>query len=522
MPQSLPHFSPEFIKNLRGLSFSELSFRLAREILADEISSGEIPERDLERIVYNALNFDAPLKDLGNNTYVLELFHGPTLAFKDFGARFLAGIISHFGLERTVVLVATSGDTGSAVANGFHNVPGVDVVILYPSGKVSKIQEQQLTTLGGNVTALEVNGTFDDCQRMVKEAFADTSLRKRLNLSSANSINIARLLPQSFYYFYAAAQLATRDSQLSGVRSHLSGSRSHLSGSASHLSGSTSHLPGSTSHLPGSTTHLSGSTSHLSGSTTHLSGSASHLSGSASHLSGGPSYQADERPLLFSVPSGNFGNLTAGLFAMQMGLPVHRFIAAVNSNDIFPNYLQTGKFEPKPSIPTLSNAMDVGNPSNFARIQALFGNAAAAGKVIFSHSYSDPQTLEAIREIYTQHSYLMDPHGAVGYLALQEYLHQQGSSHKADCSTQTSRLHQTSRSYELGGSHQPSGSTQPNSFNSIILETAHPAKFAETVKRATGVEVPIPEALARCLRLEKQSTKMHLSDYFAKHFNTEF
>jgi threonine synthase len=452
MPQSLPHFSPAFIKKLRGLNFSELSFRLAREILADEISSGEIPERDLERIVYNALNFDAPLKDIGNNTYVLELFHGPTLAFKDFGARFLAGIISHFGLERTVVLVATSGDTGSAVANGFHNVPGVDVVILYPSGKVSKIQEQQLTTLGGNVTALEVNGTFDDCQRMVKEAFADTSLRKRLNLSSANSINIARLLPQSFYYFYAAAQLATRDSQLSG----------------------------------------------------------------------GPSNRADERPLIFSVPSGNFGNLTAGLFAMQMGLPVHRFIAAVNSNDIFPNYLQTGKFEPKPSIPTLSNAMDVGNPSNFARIQALFGNAAAAEKVIFSHSYSDQQTLDAIREIYTQHSYLMDPHGAVGYLALQEYLHQQGSSHKADCSTQTSRLHQTSGSYELGGSYQPSGLNQSKGFNSIILETAHPAKFAETVKRATGIEVKIPDSLARCLKLKKISKKMHLSEFFASYYISAF
>lgn len=494
MPQSLPHFSPEFIKNLRGLSFSELSFRLAREILADEISSGEIPERDLERIVYNALNFDAPLKDIGNNTYVLELFHGPTLAFKDFGARFLAGIISHFGLERTVVLVATSGDTGSAVANGFHNVPGVDVVILYPSGKVSKIQEQQLTTLGGNVTALEVNGTFDDCQRMVKEAFADTSLRKRLNLSSANSINIARLLPQSFYYFYAAAQLATRDSQLSGVPSHLSGSRSHLSGGPSNLSSSTS----------------------------HLSGSTSHLSGSTSHLSGGPSNRAYQRPLLFSVPSGNFGNLTAGLFAMQMGLPVHRFIAAVNSNDIFPKYLQTGKFKPKPSIPTLSNAMDVGNPSNFARIQSLFGNAAAAGKVIFSHSYSNQQTLDAIREIYTQHGYLMDPHGAVGYLALQEYLHQQGSSHKADCSTQTSRLHQTSRSYELGGSYQPSGSNQPNGFNSIILETAHPAKFAETVKRATGVEVKIPDSLARCLKLKKISKKMHLSEFFASYYISAF
>jgi threonine synthase len=438
MPQSLPHFSPAFINNLRGLSFSELSFRLSREILADEIRSGEIPESDLERIVYKALNFDAPLIDMGNNTYVLELFHGPTLAFKDFGARFLAGMISHFGVEKTVVLVATSGDTGSAVANGFHNVPGVGVVILYPSGKVSKIQEQQLTTLGGNVTALEVNGTFDDCQRMVKEAFADTALRKRINLSSANSINIARLLPQSFYYFYAAARLVTLEPSPAG-----------------------------------------------------------------------------ERPLVFSVPSGNFGNLTAGLFAMQMGLPVHRFVAAVNSNDIFPKYLQTGKFEPKPSIPTLSNAMDVGNPSNFARIQALFGNADAAGKVIFSHSYSDSQTLEAIREIYTQHNYLMDPHGAVGYLALQEFL-----------ACRQSDLNQHSDSHQPADSRNINTITDlgdiANNFNSIILETAHPAKFADTVESATGVKVKIPDSLARCLKLEKISKKMNLSEFFASYYISTF
>ncbi|OFY30249.1 MAG: hypothetical protein A2X17_08840 [Bacteroidetes bacterium GWF2_41_61] len=482
MPQSLPHFSPAFINNLRGLSFSELSFRLSREILADEIRSREIPESDLERIVYKALNFDAPLIDMGNNTYVLELFHGPTLAFKDFGARFLAGMISHYGVEKTVVLVATSGDTGSAVANGFHNVPGVDVVILYPSGKVSKIQEQQLTTLGGNVTALEVNGTFDDCQRMVKEAFADTALRKRINLSSANSINIARLLPQSFYYFYAAARLATLEPSPAGEPSQ------------------------------------------LSGRPFHPTGGPSNLSGSASHLSGGPSHPAGERPLVFSVPSGNFGNLTAGLFAMQMGLPVHRFVAAVNSNDIFPKYLQTGKFEPKPSIPTLSNAMDVGNPSNFARIQALFGNADAAGKVIFSHSYSDSQTLEAIRKIYTQHNYLMDPHGAVGYLALQEFL-----------ACRQSDLNQHSDSHQPGNLHQHSDLNLPadsrnintitdlgdiaNNFNSIILETAHPAKFAETVESATGIKVKIPDSLARCLKLEKISKKMNLSE-FLKNFGS--
>ncbi len=444
MPESLPRFSPSFINSLSGLSFSELSFRLAREILADEILSGEIPERDLERIVYTALNFDAPLVQLDSNTSVLELFHGPTLAFKDFGARFLAGIISHYGLEKTVVLVATSGDTGSAVANGFHNVPGVDVIILYPSGKVSRIQEQQLTTLGGNVTALEVNGTFDDCQRMVKEAFADASLRKRFNLSSANSINIARLLPQSLYYFYAA----TRPT-------------------------------------------------------------------------------ADGRPLVFSVPSGNFGNLTAGLFAMQMGLPVHRFIAAVNSNDIFPNYLQTGKFEPKPSIPTLSNAMDVGNPSNFARIQALFGNAVAAGKIIFSRSYFDPQTLEAIREIHTRHNYLMDPHGAVAYLALQDYLH--STSPGSDSHTPSNDSHTPSNDSHTpsSDSHTPannmSSSTdlnhaaRHNNFNSIILETAHPAKFAETVEQATGAKVTIPEALSRCMQLKKQSTKVDPSVFFINH-----
>lgn len=433
MPESLPRFSPSFINSLSGLSFSELSFLLAREILADEVLSGEIPERDLERIVCTALNFDAPLVQLDNNTSVLELFHGPTLAFKDFGARFLAGIISHYRLEKTVVLVATSGDTGSAVANGFHNVPGVDVIILYPSGKVSHIQEQQLTTLGGNVTALEVNGTFDDCQRMVKEAFADASLRKRFNLSSANSINIARLLPQSFYYFYAA----TRPTD------------------------------------------------------------------------GG-------RPLVFSVPSGNFGNLTAGLFAMQMGLPVHRFIAAVNSNDIFPNYLQTGKFEPKPSIPTLSNAMDVGNPSNFARIQALFGNAGAAGKIIFSRSYSDPQTLEAIREIHTRHNYLMDPHGAVAYLALQDYL--QSTSPDSDSHTPDSDSHtpanNMSSTTDISRAAGLNHAARHNNFNSIVLETAHPAKFAETVEQATGAKVTIPKTLAHCLQLKKQSTKIDPSVFF--------
>lgn len=438
MPESLPRFSPSFINSLSGLSFSELSFRLAREILADELLSGEIPERDLERIVYTALNFDAPLVQLDSNTSVLELFHGPTLAFKDFGARFLAGIISHYGLEKTVVLVATSGDTGSAVANGFHNVPGVDVIILYPSGKVSRIQEQQLTTLGGNVTALEVNGTFDDCQRMVKEAFADASLRKRFNLSSANSINIARLLPQSFYYFYAATRPTSGPSHAGGPSP-----------------------AGGQPCLPG------------------------------------------VRPLVFSVPSGNFGNLTAGLFAMQMGLPVHRFIAAVNSNDIFPNYLQTGKFEPKPSIPTLSNAMDVGNPSNFARIQALFGNAVSAGKIIFSRSYSDPQTLEAIREIHTRHNYLMDPHGAVAYLALQDYLH--NTPHDSDSHTPANNMSSTT---------DLNHAARHNNFNSIILETAHPAKFAETVELATGAKVTIPEALSRCLQLKKQSTKIDPSVFF--------
>jgi threonine synthase len=440
MPETLPHFSPTFLNSLRGLSFGELSFRLAREIFAQEILSGEIPERDLKRIISNALNFDAPLVHLNDEISVLELFHGPTLAFKDFGARFLAGMISHFGVERTVVLVATSGDTGSAVANGFHNVPGVDVVILYPSGMVSKIQEQQLTTLGGNVTALEVNGTFDDCQRMVKEAFADTTLRKRLNLTSANSINIARLLPQSFYYFYAASQLSTHQSYPAGDPSHLTDNSSQLAG---------------------------------------------------------------ERPLVFSVPSGNFGNLTAGLLAMQMGLPVHCFIAAVNSNDIFPNYLQTGIFSPKPSVSTLSNAMDVGNPSNFARINSLYNSAVAAGKVIFSRSYSDSQTIEAIREIYTRHNYLMDPHGAVGYLALKEYLACQPGD-----SCQQDSLLQNSTPLDLG--YLQNYAASHNNFNSIILETAHPAKFAETVESATGTKVKIPDSLSRSLQQEKRSKKIEV------------
>jgi len=434
MPLSLPKFTPKFLSGLVGLGFTELSFQIAKELFADEINSGEIPINKLEEIVYTSLNFDAPLVEINDNLSILELFHGPTLAFKDFGARFLAAMISYFQeknlgkKERRIILVATSGDTGSAVANAFHNAPGIEVILLYPSGKVSRIQEQQLTTLGGNITALEVDGTFDDCQRMVKEAFASTAkssgnhsdnYQSKICLSSANSINIARLLPQSFYYFYAYTQLIARN-ELFDIYKY-----------------------------------------------------------------------PNAKSIIFSVPSGNFGNLTAGLFAKEMGLPVEKFIAAVNSNDVFPQYLRRGFYEHKPSVLTISNAMDVGNPSNFARIEALYGNAENIGKIIYSQSYSDNQTIEAIREVYTQTGYLIDPHGAVGYLALKDYHNRKFIPDKS----------------------------KQNSCHSIILETAYPAKFANTVKLASSVDVKIPERLAKYLELNKKSSKISSQKEFSLTLN---
>ncbi len=391
MPSVLPKLSPNFIESLGTLTFNELAYHVTAHLLADEI-----PSNDLKIIIDEVLTFDAPLVTLKDNVKILELFHGPTLAFKDFGARFMAKTLSYLtkSLDKEItILVATSGDTGSAVANGFYKVEGIKVILLYPSNKVSHLQEQQLTTLNGNVIALEVEGTFDDCQRLVKQAFLDEDLIKNLSLSSANSINIGRLIPQSFYYFYAYAQL-----------------------------------------------------------------------------------QEKSLPTVISVPSGNFGNLTAGLFAKRMGLPVHKFIAATNANDVFPKYLMSEMYKPQPSIKTISNAMDVGNPSNFERILDLFDHEYSAIKDnIYSTSFTDEDTKEAMKEVYHANNYILDPHGAVGYLALKRFLVE---------------------NIEVSGS------------NNIVLETAHPAKFIDLVEEVIGEKVEMPERLKACLGRQKKSVKI--------------
>ena len=383
MPKKIKQFSREFIANISNFSFQEIAFETAKLYFGDDI-----PEQHLREIVFDAINFDAPLVKLHDQLSVLELWHGPTLAFKDFGARFMARMLGYFlkDQDQTIhVLVATSGDTGSAVANGFLDVKGIQVHILYPKGKVSEIQEKQMTTLGKNISALEVDGVFDDCQAMVKEAFLDQALIDRIYLTSANSINIARLFPQSFYYSYAYAQM-----------------------------------------------------------------------------------DPNKGPVVFSVPSGNFGNITSGLLAQKMGLPVSHFIAATNSNKVVPSYIQTGVYQPVPSVQTISNAMDVGNPSNFARMQSIFSESWNDMKgVIYAHSFCDEKTKEAIKEIYDQFGYLMDPHGAVGYLAAKEHL----KEHKND--------------------------------QVVILETAHPAKFSDVVESAIEAKVEIPDRLKTCLQEEK-------------------
>lgn len=387
MPSELPALPGSFIEKLNNIRLPEIAYEVSYNLLKDEI-----PAQDLRDIVERAITFDAPLAKLDEDKYILELFHGPTLAFKDFGARFMAKTLEYFNRnsdKEVIILVATSGDTGSAVANGFYKTEGVKVVLLYPSGKVSRIQEQQLTTLGENITALEVEGTFDDCQRLVKSAFSNEQLSSRIKLSSANSINIARLLPQSFYYFNAFAR--TSDSG---------------------------------------------------------------------------------EPVIFSVPSGNFGNLTAGLFAEAMGLPVEKFIAATNANDVFTQYIRTGKYIPRPSVRTLSNAMDVGDPSNFARIQALYGNDyGTIKKKIESYSFSDEETKKGISEIQSKYGYIIDPHGSVGVLALDKYFEERGTKENAG----------------------------------IVLETAHPAKFKDIVEDAAGIRIEIPERLASCMGRQKQS-----------------
>lgn len=385
MPERIRTFTPEFIANISNYSFPEIAFETAKLYFGDDI-----PEQHLKDLVYDAINFDAPVVRLNDQLSVLELWHGPTLAFKDFGARFMARMLSYFlkGRDQTVhVLVATSGDTGSAVANGFLGVDGIQVHILYPKGKVSEIQEKQMTTLGKNISALEVDGVFDDCQAMVKQAFLDRILNDRMYLTSANSINIARLFPQSFYYNYAYAQM-----------------------------------------------------------------------------------DPAKGPVVFCVPSGNFGNITSGLLAQKMGLPVTNFIAATNSNKAVPNYLGSGIYEPTPSVQTISNAMDVGDPSNFARMQNIFShNWEEMKSVIRAYSFDDDSTKSAIREIFEEFKYLMDPHGSVGYLAAKEHL-------KGNPNDQV-----------------------------VILETAHPAKFSDVVENAVDSTVEVPEKLRSCLDKEKKS-----------------
>ena len=331
MPERIPALPPEFFKASRQLSFKEISFQVARAFSEDEI-----PDAELKRIVDHSFSFEPRLHKVQPDIYSLELFHGPTLAFKDFGARFMAQLMAYFAADShkmLTILVATSGDTGSAVGNAFLNLPNVQVVLLYPSGGVSRIQEQQLTTLGGNIRALEVEGVFDDCQRLVKQAFLDKELNQSLLLSSANSINIARLIPQTFYYLHAYALLPET-----------------------------------------------------------------------------------EREIIISVPSGNFGNLTAGLFAKKMGLPVSRFVAATNINDVVPHYLSVGQFAPRASLPTISNAMDVGNPSNFARMLDLYNSDLDATRAdIYGAAFTDEQTRQTMAEVFRTQGYVLDPNGAVGY-----------------------------------------------------------------------------------------------------------
>ncbi len=389
MPTKINRFSEDFIDNISNYSFQEIAFETAKLYFGDDI-----PQNNLKDIVFDAVNFDAPVVDLNNQLSVLELWHGPTLAFKDFGARFMARTLGFFlrNQDQEVhVLVATSGDTGSAVANGFLGVDGIKVHILYPKGKVSEIQEKQMTTLGQNITALEVDGVFDDCQAMVKQAFLDASLNQSLYLTSANSINVARLFPQSFYYCHAFAQVASNNEKVT-----------------------------------------------------------------------------------FCVPSGNFGNITSGLIAKKMGLPIHHFIAATNANKVVPDYLTNGQFLPVASVPTISNAMDVGNPSNFARMNSLYsGDLNAMRNEITAFHYSDEDTEEAIREIHNKFNYIMDPHGAVGYIAAKDYL-ESGKNEKI-----------------------------------IILETAHPAKFSEVVERSIEMNIDIPKRLLNCLDKEKKSIQIN-------------
>lgn len=391
-PETIPQVEKGLIENIDSISNEEIAFRVIKPYVGDTIT-----DENLFQIVCETVNFPIPLVEVNDTISSLELFHGPTLAFKDIGARFMSRCLGHFVKDdsRTVtVLVATSGDTGGAVANGFYDVEGVEVVILYPSGKVSPVQEKQLTTLGKNIKAVEVEGTFDDCQQMVKQAFTDKDITDKLFLTSANSINVARWLPQQFYYFFAYKQWSDKNN-----------------------------------------------------------------------------------PPVISVPSGNFGNICAGILAMQSGLPVNHFIAACNANDIVTGYLQTEQLQPKQAIATLSNAMDVGNPSNFVRILEIFQHQFPALKSkLSSYSINDTETIAIIKEVYQKDNYLLDPHGAVGYLALQRYLKDNAGQ------------------------------------KGILLETAHPVKFPGAVENCIGRSINIPASVQSIMSKEKHSIQMK-ADY---------
>lgn len=393
MPEKINRLPEEFFKNIDKMSFQEISFEVAKAFFSDDVD-----EKSLKDIVYDTLSFDCPVKKVCDDIWTLELFHGPTLAFKDVGARFMARLLEYFirqEAHQTVnVLVATSGDTGSAVANGFLGVDGIHVYVLYPKGKVSKIQECQFTTLGRNITAIEIDGVFDDCQSLVKSAFMDGDLNKHMKLTSANSINVARFLPQAFYYFNAYARM-----KANGLAENL----------------------------------------------------------------------------VMCVPSGNFGNITAGLFAREMSLPIRRFIAANNANNIFYNYLKTGIYEPKPSVQTIANAMDVGDPSNFARIYDLYnGSHDKISSIISGATYTDDEIKASVKQCYKDNGYILDPHGACGYQALKDNL----------------------KKGETG----------------VFCETAHPAKFKDTIENIINTEIEIPQRLSDFMKGKKQTVE--LSDKF--------
>ena len=389
MPEFIPKLNNSFINSLTNLSLQDIGFEVAENFIGNEI-----PSNKLRQIIDDAINFEAPLVKLNQNISILELFHGPTLAFKDFGARFMARVMSYFlrnSEEELNILVATSGDTGSAVASGFYGVEGIKVHLLYPSGKVSEIQEKQLTTFDKNITAIEIEGTFDDCQRLVKTAFMDEKINSEMKLSSANSINIARLIPQSFYYFNAYKQIDNKNKEI-----------------------------------------------------------------------------------VFSVPSGNLGNLTAGLIAKKMGLPIYKYIGATNSNSVFTKFIQSGIYKPCASVNTISNAMDVGAPSNLERIEDLYDEYSVIIKDIASNTHNDLQTIEKMKDVFQKYKYIIDPHGAVGLLALEQFVNEQ----------------------------------KLENYTGIVLETAHPAKFKDIVDNALNQSIEIPEVLKESISKEKKSISL--------------